>query len=68
MTDRTDDDRLECWDPAHPVPPCEADGAPCPKDVGGDRRQTGLCGEAQADGVPCPDPTRLCELCGRAHR
>jgi hypothetical protein len=61
-------DKLDCWDPAAQEAFKDLGDPPCPTDVGGDRRQTGLCGESQVDGVPCADPKRLCEICGRAHR
>jgi len=60
------DDRLECWDPKSQDSLRDSEVPKCPLEA--ERDQTGLCGEAQSDGVPCTDPTRRCEICGRAHR
>jgi hypothetical protein len=59
------DDRLDCWDPAKRDSFRDLANAKDTPDT--ERKQTGLCGEAQADGVPCVTPKTLCELCGRAH-
>lgn len=65
MNENPHNEILDCWIPASTDAFRDVPGRKCPLEP--DREQTGLCGEAQSDGVPCTDPTRLCEVCGRAH-